>query len=64
MGPNFHISQPKNRHVRNEGIYRDFGKVYPDGKFKAIKPIFEPDNLEALYKMLDDFRRILSINHA
>ncbi len=64
MGPNFHISQPKNRLVRNEGIYRDFGKIYPDGKFTAIKPIFEPDNLEALYKMLDDFRNILSSKHA
>jgi hypothetical protein len=53
-GPDFHVGPSKNTEVNGEGRYRDF----------EIKPTFDSDNLEALFKLLDEFRTILEPRQA
>lgn len=59
-GSDFHAGPPKNNPVRGEGRYRDFGHKKPDGTFEACKPIFDPDNLEPLYALMNEFRDVLN----
>jgi uncharacterized protein (DUF1330 family) len=62
-GPKFHAGTPKNIVVKGERRYRDFElRDFVDhrGKPMLTKPVFDPDNLEPMFEMLAEFRKILA----